>query len=148
MVSDLYHIKKKSLFHFRLCIYTSFLFYFVSGKVNQAKGFVFQIADLGRNRHRFAYLDNKSVSKYCLHFSFSLPRSERRSVQAECCWLSCDKQHKAMQISIRSVLGALLPPLFSLSSQLSPCLTCERQVCWQCLHALQWLSYKQVKGKW
>ena len=47
-----------------LCIYTSFAFSFVLGKVNHAKGFIFQIADLGRNRHRFAYLDNKSVSKY------------------------------------------------------------------------------------
>ena len=35
----------------------------VPGKVNQAKSLLNQIADLGRNRHRFAYLDSKSVSK-------------------------------------------------------------------------------------
>ncbi|KAK7101833.1 uncharacterized protein [Littorina saxatilis] len=36
---------------------------FVEGKANQAKAFLYQIADLGRNRHKFGYLDSKSVSK-------------------------------------------------------------------------------------
>ncbi|XP_076447642.1 uncharacterized protein LOC143284645 [Babylonia areolata] len=36
---------------------------FVEGKVKQARSLLNQIADLGKNRHRFQYLDSKSVIK-------------------------------------------------------------------------------------